>query len=438
MRRRAGGHGRGRARAAAAILAAAVVLLPASIALGHGEEHEEPMPTASPPAAGDDHAEHEGSGGPGMGDGEEGGATPTPGTTSEALPLATRLTVEAPEAVGLGERLELRAVLRTAAGRPIEGASVTFFLVSAWGTSVREVELGSALTDEAGVASLTTDARREGEVSFGARFGGDESLGPSEGSRTVSVATGGPLYVPEVGIRLPGLGVWWLLVVVAAVWGLYFLVVRQVAGIARSADGAAGGAIAGGSGEGPDPSGAGTPSRRRFLTRWLLPAGLSAAVVSVGSGLLAVVARSPRTHSNREALGWSSGSRHAHPPIARVGEWRPARPLPPTLDREVSFSSEVLPLLLEKGGPHTHLPRNSPPPHGVRLDAYGHVMVGNPGAGGEDQPHAHRLVVPGEPEESMLVQILVDAARRMPPAAPLSEEEIQVIASWVAQGARDN
>ncbi|MEX2421545.1 MAG: hypothetical protein WD670_06960 [Actinomycetota bacterium] len=46
--------------------------------------------------------------------------------------------------------------------------------------------------------------------------------------------------------------------------------------------------------------------------------------------------------------------------------------------------------------------------------------------------------MPGVPEESMLVRILVDHAHRMPPTVPLSDEQIQLIASWVAQGAMDN
>lgn len=52
--------------------------------------------------------------------------------------------------------------------------------------------------------------------------------------------------------------------------------------------------------------------------------------------------------------------------------------------------------------------------------------------------HGHQLVAPGEPEESMLVMMLLDHAHRMPPSISFSEEEIQPIATWVAQGAKDD
>ena len=77
------------------------------------------------------------------------------------------------------------------------------------------------------------------------------------------------------------------------------------------------------------------------------------------------------------------------------------------LERPVSFSEEVLPILLLKGGPHSAPPRNQGPPHGILLDSYEHIM------------RMEGLVVPGKPEESDLVAI-------------------QLIASWVAQGAEDN
>jgi len=101
--------------------------------------------------------------------------------------------------------------------------------------------------------------------------------------------------------------------------------------------------------------------------------------------------------------------------------------LPEVLDREVSFSREVQPILLLKGGPHAVVPQNSPAPAGVRFDSYRSIMA------------RHGLVVPGSPMESELVTVLLEKAMAMPPAGdPLSEQETQMVVSWVAQGARDN
>lgn len=41
--------------------------------------------------------------------------------------------------------------------------------------------------------------------------------------------------------------------------------------------------------------------------------------------------------------------------------------MPVALDREVSFEHEVMPLLLEKAGPHATPPKNSPAPARVRF-----------------------------------------------------------------------
>ena len=106
---------------------------------------------------------------------------------------------------------------------------------------------------------------------------------------------------------------------------------------------------------------------------------------------------------------------------------RMMRPMPPPLDRAVSFSREVLPVFLASGGPHTVAPDHSPPPGGVRLDTYEGVMA------------KEGVVVPGKPEESELVEHLLSVGMQMPPSIPpLPNEQIQLIVTWIAQGAEDN
>jgi hypothetical protein len=63
----------------------------------------------------------------------------------------------------------------------------------------------------------------------------------------------------------------------------------------------------------------------------------------------------------------------------------------------------------------------TPAPYGVRLDSYAHIR---------DTPG---LVAPGRPADSRLVTVLLDPAVQMPPSVPpLPDDEIRVIASWVA------
>jgi len=318
--------------------------------------------------------------------------------------------------VRLGEPVRLRATLTTAAGRPVPGAAVRFLMPSAWGEIDGDVDLGSVKTDAEGLARLAVPARRSGAVEFRARFEGGGRLGPSSAVATVTVAAGGQLYqprMPVVSVRASGLAPWLLGAALATVWSLYLVVARLVLTIARASDLPA-----------PASTGVTDIGRRRFFQR-LVPAGMHAAIAPVGLGLVGVIARSPYTHDNLE--GHRPGRGYRRTPYAHVGERAPMPPLPPALGREVSFAREVLPILLANAGPHVVPPKSSPPPRGIRLDSYEGIMA------------KEGLVVPGKPDRSELVRVLVDPAMRMPPSIPpLPADQVRVIVSWVAQGAKNN
>ncbi len=318
----------------------------------------------------------------------------------------------------LGATVTATARLVDASGRPVQGAEVAFGMPAAWGEIQGEMLLGSGRTDSSGVARLAIPLRISGEVDITARFAGDERLEPAIADAPLTVQGNQQLYeplMPAVSTLMAAVGNWALAAVLAMVWGLYFFVARLVLRIATADDDAV-----------PVPA----PTGRRRLFGLLVPAGMHALVAPVGLGLITVIARSPYTHTNLE--GHRPGSGYARTPYAHVPPRERAamempRALPAVLDRQVSFAAEVLPIFRRRAGPHAYQPKNSPPPKGVRLDAYARVMA------------REGLVVPGKPEESELVRVLVDDAMRMPPSLPpLPEEEIRVIVSWVAQGAKDN
>jgi hypothetical protein len=59
------------------------------------------------------------------------------------------------------------------------------------------------------------------------------------------------------------------------------------------------------------------------------------------------------------------------------------------------------------------------------------------GAGRDQQPR--RLVIPGNPEESRLVNMLhAFGSSRMPPDRPLADADIKLIEEWVLAGASDD
>jgi hypothetical protein len=86
----------------------------------------------------------------------------------------------------------------------------------------------------------------------------------------------------------------------------------------------------------------------------------------------------------------------------------------------VSFSQDVWPIF-EQFAVQAHGGKG-----GVFLESYDDIM---------------NYVVPGDPENSMIYKVITgNGAQRMPPPpeAPLSDEMIQTIYDWIAQGALNN
>ncbi len=353
-----------------------------------------------------------------------------PATAARAAtwPVATRLKVLAPTHAGLGQTLTLRAQLTAPKGLPVQGATVSFVSPASWGDLKGDMAIGSALTDGQGVATLTVPMRRSGDVQITAVFAGDVRHLPSRSSTSIAVAPGAQLVKPTAGIRIPGLGIWVLAMVLMLIWGLYLVAGGRAIRISRSAaaipatqaieTNAALAALA--TSQPAVPQGIG---RRQFFGR-AFPVGVEAGLAALGGGLLTILARSPKTHAN---LADSVPVGYDRTPVAYVGKNTPAAPLPPVLDREVSFANDVLPILTSRAGPHVMFPNDSPPPGGMRLDTYKHMNM------------MTEVIVPGKPESSLLVQVLLDPGKRMPPVGnPLPQDEIQIVASWIAQGAKDN
>lgn len=372
-------------RVAVALLALAVWLAPRAAA-AHGEEGHEPTPSPTPAARDRDAPE------------------PTP----------TDLELDLPEGAQLGEKLTIRAVLLDVRGRPIEGAAISFVRSGfQGGTFGGEVVLGIVMTGEDGMATLDHEVRTSGDVHVSASFAGDANHRGTTTEGELVVEGDRQLYAPTAGIRLPWLNVWVLAGVIALVWILYLRVGLLILAIAGSS--ATSGASV--------PAAAGVT--RRQLLRRVLPLGSQLGIAGLGVGLVALVVRSPRTHGN--LLQPPATERYSRTPVARLGRSAEMRPMPEPLTRAVSFSREVLPILLAYGGPHVVQPRNSPPPGGLRLDAYEHIMA------------REGIVVPGEPEESEIVEHLLSPGMQMPPSvAPIPDEQIQLIVTWIAQGAADS
>ncbi len=373
----------------------ALVLLPRS-ALAHGPTEDQPVEAQVPEPGGSMNG--------GMGGGSSGGH-----------PRMPNLEVTLPEEAELGGTFTALAVLTDEHGRPLPGMTIVFEADAVWGEEFQgHMVIGTAVTNPDGVATLTTEARTSGVFEVAAYFPGNGRWGQVMEEADLRIRGDAQLYAPTAGIRVPWLNLWVLAGVITLVWSTYFLVGLRVLAIARPP----------GPGTETVQSVAGRTTRRQFLAR-ALPLGAQASIAAVGAGLVAVVARSPRTHGNLMAP--PSTVDYHRTPVAHLGQAMAMREMPEPLGRAVSFQKEILPIFLANGGPHVVAPESSPPPGGLRLDSYEGVMA------------KEGVVVPGKPGQSELIEHLLSVGMQMPPSLPpLPDEQVQLIVSWIAQGARNN
>ena len=148
------------------------------------------------------------------------------------------LTVVAPERLTAGNSVDIQAVLHSAhGGESVAGATVTFYMDGAFAGVDGEMLLGQAVTDENGVAVLNYEPRAAGEHQLRVEYLTPGESEPEEAtwSHSVGGATG-QLYSSTSGVQIPGLNVWLLIAVVAAVWAILLSVAARVIAIAHAGD----------------------------------------------------------------------------------------------------------------------------------------------------------------------------------------------------------
>ncbi len=144
------------------------------------------------------------------------------------------LELQAPKEAGLGERVTFTAMMKDATGSPVKGARVVFWFPASFLSTSGAVELGSAVTDSKGIATLLYQVRTEGSVSVNAYFSGDSRYDPASASIDMRVEGTAQLnkHIVE-GVRVPGLSVWLLAGVLGIVYSIYFTVMVLLSLIAR-------------------------------------------------------------------------------------------------------------------------------------------------------------------------------------------------------------
>lgn len=144
------------------------------------------------------------------------------------------LELQAPKKAGLGDQVTLNSLVRDAQGSPVKGSRVVFWMPASFLSNGGAVELGSAITDSRGIATLRYQARIGGTVSLNAYFSGDSRYDPAYASADMQVEGTAQLTKhPIEGVRVPGLSVWLLAGLLGIVWSIYLTVMVLLTLIAR-------------------------------------------------------------------------------------------------------------------------------------------------------------------------------------------------------------
>ena len=123
-------------------------------------------------------------------------------------------------------------------GKPMAGVNVTFLAHATFGKVDGFAEVGQAVTNDQGIASISYVPRQPGDEAIKVTYATAPGAKPEEASGTISVA-GAPsqLYVQTAGIQVPGLSSWLIVGLLMVVWGTLFGVGVSVIRIARAGQG---------------------------------------------------------------------------------------------------------------------------------------------------------------------------------------------------------
>jgi len=152
--------------------------------------------------------------------------------TAQAAHVKVELVT--PTRIIVGDTVNVQTVLHSAdEDASITGATVIFYMKASFGGVAGEVELGRAVTDKNGVATLDYHPRSAGDHQIRVEYVTPGASEPEEVTWSHSVVSDGQLYHSTAGVQIPGLNVWLIIAVVASVWAILLSVAWRVIVIAR-------------------------------------------------------------------------------------------------------------------------------------------------------------------------------------------------------------
>jgi hypothetical protein len=122
-----------------------------------------------------------------------------------------------------GEEIAVSAYLNDPVGNPIYDVEIRFTYEAEFMNVSGSVEIGTAVTDENGLALVLFEPRTEGENNLTAAFGGNDVFVPVSTKDTLSVLPGEQIYRELPPYRIPGANVWLTTGLIATVWLIFVL-----------------------------------------------------------------------------------------------------------------------------------------------------------------------------------------------------------------------
>jgi hypothetical protein len=155
-------------------------------------------------------------------------------TSSPALAAGVEIAVGAPDMVSVGQMVEVKVVLSDS-GVPVEGAEVALTYEASLSGESAQVEIASAITDEAGIALLMYEQRADenGEMQVVYLGPGTEPVEPY----TFTIAVGGEpvqLYQVSTGVTIPFVNGTLVILVISGVWALIALAAINLVRVGRA------------------------------------------------------------------------------------------------------------------------------------------------------------------------------------------------------------
>ncbi len=118
---------------------------------------------------------------------------------------ATAIRVGAPAQLALGAVATVQAVLVDSTGIPIPNATVDFTNPATFLSASGEMVLAQARTNGNGQAVAQFTNTISGAITLHARFRGDDRYAPSDATTPINIGGDAQLYIPQVGVQIPGL-----------------------------------------------------------------------------------------------------------------------------------------------------------------------------------------------------------------------------------------